>query len=368
VTRSWMPDSGWTGDWRMPDVLSRPVSEPERGMLVSMSCGGMGPARLASALKDARTVSEVGSSVGENWRGALRHLGSLGGRAVVPSDEEYPDLLVRVAAPPPLLFVRGAALDLLQPAVAIVGSRACTSGAKRFAARLGEAIAAAGFTIVSGLARGIDAAAHDGALTTGRTIGVLGTGLDVVYPAEHRELANCVTSRGALVTEFPPGIGPRAWHFPARNRIISGLCIALIVVEAGIGSGALITAGFAVDEGREVFACITGPENPAGAGLRAMLKDGARIIVDAEQAVEDLVGHAQTQGYEITSTTRLATADAEPELTGVHRVVYEAVADDSTAEDVAGITSLAPARVAAILTELELDGLIESHTGRWRRC
>src|SRR5207244_4731833 len=117
----------------------------------------------------------------------------------------------------------------LRPAVAIVGSRACTSGAKRFACKLGEAIAAAGFTVVSGLARGIDAAAHEGALETGRTVAVLGTGIDVVYPAEHRDLARRVATGGAIVTEFPPGIGPRAWHFPDRNRIISGLSTAVIV-------------------------------------------------------------------------------------------------------------------------------------------
>jgi DNA processing protein len=363
MTRTWMPDPGWTGDWRLPAVLLRPLSERERGTLVTMSCGGMGPSRLATSLASAETIDDIG---GDGWRESLRHLRTLRARALVPSDDEYPSRLCEIAGPPPLLFVRGLPLDTLEPAVAIVGARACTSGAKRFARKLGEAVATAGFVVVSGLARGIDGAAHEGALNGGRTIAVLGSGIDVIYPAEHRELASRVGASGAIVTEFPPGIGPRAWHFPARNRIIAGLSIALIVVEAGVGSGALITAGFALDHGREVFACTTGPENPAGAGVRAMLRDGARLIVDEEQAVEDLVAHARTQGFSVVGSTRLAAAN-EVKLNGLSRVVYDAVAEDSTVEGVAAIASLPPARVAAVLAELELDGFVRVDAGRWRR-
>jgi DNA processing protein len=330
-----------------------------------MSCGGMGPARLASALQAVDTVGDAARR--DDWREALGHLRKLGARAIVPSDDEYPPLLGEIAAPPVLLFVRGLPLSALTPAVAIVGSRACTSGAKRFAERLGEGIAAAGFTVVSGLARGVDAAAHEGALGAGRTVAVLGTGIDVAYPAEHRELAARIAERGALVSEFPPGIGPRAWHFPARNRIISGLCIALIVVEAGLRSGALITAGFAGEQGRDVFACTTGPENPAGAGVRAMLKDCARLIVDVDQAVEDLVVLAKVQGYAATGPTRLETDEDDPGLEGEARAVYEAVSDDTTPEDVADATSLSLGRVAALLTALELDGYVTSADGRWQR-
>jgi len=364
----WVPDPGWTGDWSLPGVLQRPLSEKERGMLVAMSCGGMGPARLASALDNAPSVTEVAGPLGDRWRDALAHLRTLGARAVVPSDEEYPALLREIAAPPLLLFVKGGALADLMPAVAVVGSRACTTGARRFAERLGDAIAAAGFTVVSGLARGIDGAAHEGALDAGATIGVLGCGIDVIYPAEHRELAARVAEHGAVVAEFPPGIGPRAWHFPARNRILSGLSIALVVVEAGLGSGALITAGFAADQGREVFACITGPENPAGGGVRAMLKDGAAVIVDAEQAVEDLIGLARQQGYEVAGArTRLVRRGEEADVRGPQARIYDAVGGDTSVEDIAVATSLPAARVAAVLAELELDGLVASKAGRWHR-
>jgi DNA processing protein len=335
-------------------------------MLVAMSCAGTGPARLADVLKDAPSVAEVAGPIAVRWRDALAHLRKLGARALVPSDDEYPPLLREISAPPLLLFVRGSPLRELQPAVAIVGSRACTTGAKKFAGRLGEALAGAGFTVVSGLARGIDGAAHEGALEAGETIAVLGTGIDVVYPSEHRELASRITERGALVSEFPPGIGPRAWHFPARNRILSGLSIALIVVEAGTSSGALITAGFANDQGREVFACTTGPENAAGAGVRAMIRDGARVVVEADQAVEDVVALARDQGYAVQATTS-AAHDPAVGLHGDARVVFDAVAEDATAEEISVATTLPPARVAALLTELELDGLLASHAGRWRR-
>ena len=367
MTRTWVPDSGWTGDWRLPEALQHPLSEAERGMLVAMSCAGMGPKRLATVLAGGTRIDEVAGPIGARWRDALSHLHKLETRAVVPSDDEYPNLLREIAAPPPLLFVRGRRLDSLSPAVAIVGSRACTTGARRFASRLAEHLGAAGFTIVSGLARGIDGAAHEGGLEFGETIAVLGSGIDVIYPAEHRELAAQIAASGAIVSEFPPGIGPRAWHFPARNRVISGLCIALIVVEAGLRSGALITAGFALDQGRHVYAVTTGPENPAGAGIRAMLREGAGLIVEADQAVEDLVGLARDQGFETNGHRLARSARNEPEVGGEIGAVYQAVTDDSTVEDVAAATALPPTRVAVLLSELELDGLVASTAGRWRR-
>lgn len=368
MTRTWVPDPGWTGDWELPAVLTRPITERRRGGIVAMSCGGMGPSRLAAALGRADSVDEAATHFDEGWRRALGHLKRLDARAVVPSDAEYPWRLRTIAAPPPLLYVRGVPLEALEPAVAIVGSRACTSGAKRFARRLGEALAGTGFTVVSGLARGIDGAAHEGALDAGRTIAVLGTGIDVCYPAEHRELAARIAASGALVTEFPPGIGPRAWHFPARNRIISGLCIALVVVEAGAGSGALITAGFALDQGREVFACTVGPENPAGAGVREMIKDSARVIVDADQAVEDLLGVAHSQGYQAAAAGLGGDPDRPVALEGDLGAVYEAVAEGTRVEDVVRATGLGAGRAAAVLIDLELDGHIESDGGgRFRR-
>lgn len=365
MTRAWVPDGGWTGDWSLPAALTKPLDDRERAGLVALSCGGMGPRKLASSLASAASVSEVVGCFGERWRDALDHLKRLNARAVVPSDDEYPAVLREIAAPPPLLFVRGEPLHALAAPVAIVGSRACTTGARRFAQRLGADIAAAGFTVVSGLARGIDAAGHEGAIQTGRSVAVLGTGIDVCYPAENRELAEGIATRGALVTEFPPGIGPRAWHFPARNRIISGLSVALIVVEAGRDSGALITAGFALDQGRCVLACTVGPENPAGAGCREMIRDGAPVIVDPEQAVEVVTSLVADQGFAFGRP--VPRRERIVEMNGDLRQIYDAVTEECTVDDVAANAGLAHARVASGLAELELEGLVTASNGRWRR-
>jgi DNA processing protein len=365
VTRSWMPDPGWTGTWSLPELLTRSFTEAQRGALVALASAGMGPKRLVEAFMGAERIDDVVGDFVRDGPRALVALAKVGARAVVPSDEEYPDDLATIHGAPPLVFVRGERLDRLRPVVAIVGARACTSGAARFASRLGEAFASAGLAVVSGLARGIDIAAHRGALDGGSTIAVLGTGLDVCYPPEHREHTERIIASGALVTEFPLGVGPRAWHFPARNRIIAGLCNALIVVEAGLGSGALITAGFAADEGREVFACTTGPENPAGAGVRALLLDGARLIVDEEQAVTDVIGLLRDQEFDLSSVR--APAMTEVDLDGDLRTVYDAVTDAATTDEVAATAAMPTGRVATTLIELEIEGLVRNSHGRWSR-
>jgi DNA processing protein len=364
LTRGWVPDPGWTGHWDLPELLRRPLSERERGALVALSFEGMGPKKLATVLAGAERWDDIFRDEPAGRR-ALRVLARKSARAVVPSDEEYPDDLASIDAPPPLLFVRGDPFADLRPPVAIVGARACTTGAARFAERLGASFTAAGFVVVSGLARGIDTAAHLGALQCGRTIAVLGTGIDVAYPPEHDDLILRIARQGAVVTEFPPGVGPRAWHFPSRNRIIAAVSVAVIVVEAGPRSGALITAGFALDQGREVFACTTGPENPAGAGTRELLKDGAGLIIDAEQAVEVVAGLVADQGFAFGKPT----PSREPlvNLTGELRCIYEAVTEECTVDDVAANAGLPLARVASGMAELELEGLVVGSNGRWCR-
>jgi DNA processing protein len=366
MTRDWIPASGWTGNWKLPRLLTRPVTETERGILVALAVAGFGPNRLVDALNRVEAIDELSGEDRTHTRAQIAELKRLGARAVVPSDDEYPDELAEIAAPPPLLFVRGQRLDAMRPFVAIVGARACTAGAARFAERLGEAFATAGFGVVSGMARGIDAAAHRGALDAGKTVAVFGTGIDVSYPIEHGELAERIAARGALISEFAPGIGPRRWHFPSRNRIISGLSCALIVVEAGLNSGALITAGFALDQGRDVFACTTGPENPAGAGVRAMLADGAELVVDPDQAVESVCATLGSQEFAFGRPRR---AEGEPgeSLTGDQRRVFAAVLERSTTDEVARNSALDASRVAAVLSELELDGYVALVDGRWSR-
>jgi DNA processing protein len=317
-------------------------------------------------LEAASSIEELSGEPPRNWHAATRELARIGVRVLVPSDAEYPRELATIDAAPLLLYVRGGALDRMRPAVAIVGARACTSGAARFAERLGEMFASCGFTVVSGLARGIDGAAHRGAVEAGRTIAVLGTGHGVCYPSEHRNLSERIAERGALVSEFPPAIGPRAWHFPARNRIISGLSAAVVVVEAGAASGALITASFALDHGRHVLACTTGPENPAGAGVRDMLRDGATLVVDAEQAVEVVTDLLSEQGFAFGKPLP-RPAERAVDLTGELRRIYDAITEDCTVDEIVSASLLEPARVASGLAGLELEGLVVTDRGRWRR-
>lgn len=365
---SWRPEKSWTGEWSIPEFLHEPVTERERGAIVAMSKAGFGPKKLAEAFEKADTVGEAVARFADQSQRALGELRRLNMRAVLPCDDEYPSVLKQIVAPPPLLYVRGRSLVDLKPCVAIVGARACTSGGAQFAHRLGEAISCAGFTVVSGLARGIDSAAHHGAVEGGKTIGVLGTGLDVCYPTSHRELADAVARSGALVSEFPPGVGPREWHFPARNRVIAGMSFALVAVEAGFRSGALITVAFAEDSGREIYACITGPENPAGEGIRALLKEGANLVIDADDLVDELIDLAVKQEYVLEGEVRPRRNDRPLTLEGDLRTVYEAVTEGTTTEDVVDITAFEMSTVTATLAELELMGYLACELGRWRRC
>lgn len=359
---------GWTGSWELPAALRAPPCEEERWAVVALSMSGVGPGAIVAALGEhgSAAAALAASAHGADVREAQRRVARADARAVLPGDQEYPPLLAAIPAAPPVLFVRGAELTRLQPAVAIVGARVCTPGGARFAETLGRECACVGMTVVAGLARGIDSAAHHGALESGTTIAVLGTGINLVYPSEHRALASRIAERGSLVTEFPPGVAPRAWHFPARNRIISGLSLAVIVVEAGHKSGALITAGFALDHGREVLACTVSPTSPSGAGVREMLRDGAPLIVDGADAVERLTALAADRGWALRMPA--PTQRVIRELQGDAALVFEAVLEQSSADEIARSTGLAPGRVAAALAALELEDAVRDEGGLWSRA
>jgi len=204
-------------------------------------------------------------------------------------DERYPPLLRAIADPPPVLWVRGVAAVLARPAVAIVGSRAATPYALEVASRLAGELADRRMLVVSGLARGADGAAHRGCLAAGgTTVGVLGCGPDVIYPPEHRELAISLCRDGALVSELGPGAPPLPEHFPLRNRLISGISLAVVVVEANEKSGSLITARYALDQGRDVMAVPGSVLGGRNRGSHALLKDGAKIVESADDILEEL--------------------------------------------------------------------------------
>jgi DNA processing protein len=206
------------------------------------------------------------------------------------ADPRYPPLVREIADPPPVLWVRGQLETLATTAVALVGSRAGSPYALAVAERLGYDLAARGVTVVSGLARGVDSAAHAGAVRApgGRTVAVLGSGVDVIYPIEHTALASAIAAAGALVSELPPGSAPRRAHFPLRNRLISALARAVVIVEASTRSGALITARAALDQGREVMAVPGNVLDERNRGAHALIKDGAKLVETADDILEEL--------------------------------------------------------------------------------
>lgn len=221
---------------------------------------------------------------------ALIAAGRTAGIHPVPwEDERYPPLLRTIADPPPVLWARGELAVLSRPAVAIVGSRAATPYALEVAARLGGELADRGMLVVSGMARGADGAAHRGCLAAGgSTVGVLGCGPDVIYPPEHRELAVNICRTGALVSELGPGAPPLPEHFPLRNRLISGISLAVVVVEANERSGSLITARYALEHGRDVMAVPGSVLGGRNRGSHALLKDGAKVVESADDILEEL--------------------------------------------------------------------------------
>ena len=263
------------------------------------------------------------------------------------AQRELPLLLRAIHDPPPGLFVRGAGeLELLtKPAVAVVGARACSGYGASVARMLGRELAATGLVVVSGLARGVDAEAHRGALDAGGvTVAVLGCGIDRDYPAAHAELARRIAATGLIVAEYAPGVEPRPWRFPARNRIIAGLCAATVVVEARERSGALITADLALEEGREVFAVPGEIGSALSAGTNALLKLGAAPLTDVADVL-DVYGLG-------------ARSDPADDELLVHL--------PATADELARATGRSAADVAQTLTELELAGHVTMHDGVYR--
>jgi DNA processing protein len=324
-----------------------------------------------------RATAEESESLPSNWRAELEcvkadaqrqltRAASLGIRAIPFGSADYPSLLTTIADPPPILWVRGPNSPWTAPTVAIVGSRAATPYGLGMARRIATDLVAAGVTVSSGLARGIDSAAHVAVIAAqGRTIGVLGCGPDRIYPAEHGNLARDIERDGAVVSEFPPGVPPLPHHFPLRNRIISGLSIAVVVVEAAEKSGALITASAAAEQGRDVMV-VPGPASAGrNRGGHLLIRDGAKVVETAEDILEEYPailseGGGGNEGVEVAGKAgrkRSSGASwqrgAGPPMVGVPEAV------DFTVDDVAAHTGESPGVVLARLLDLELAGQIQ---------
>ena len=269
-------------------------------------------------------------------------------------DAAYPALLAQLHDPPAQLYLRGIADALTGPAVAIVGARSCSSYGAQVARTLARELAAAGVVVVSGLARGVDAEGHRGALNTGgRTVAVLGCGIDRDYPRRHAELAARIVESGAVVSEYPPGIEPAPWRFPARNRIVAALAAATVVVEARSRSGALITADFALELGRDVFAVPGEITSGLSAGTNELLRQGASPLLTAADVL-DAIG---------VDPKPSAARSVSPAAEAVLALVSDGVRD---ADGLVRASEYSSAEVATALVELELAGLVATSDGEYR--
>ena len=287
---------------------------------------------------------------------------------LVEDGDGYPPLLGRISDPPGLLFVRGSIQPCDSLAIAIVGSRHATTYGRRIACQLAGGLARAGYTIVSGLARGIDAAAHRGALDAGgRTLAVLGSGVLNIYPPEHAALAAEVMAQGALLGEAPPLAAPQPGCFPQRNRIVSGLSLGVIVVEAAERSGALITARLAGEQGREVFA-VPGPiDSRLSRGCHALIRDGARLVQGIDDVLDELgplCEKAQAaDGRQVRTPAELRLDDVERQVLAAFDGTVEGASHAASIDDVVAASGLATSQVLATLGVLEMRRILRRLPG-----
>lgn len=294
----------------------------------------------------------------------------LAARPLFTIEPGYPAALASIASPPPMIYIKGNAELLARPALAIVGSRQASAAGIKIARMFAAEIGRHGFVIVSGLARGIDAAAHEASLATG-TVAVLAGGLDVVYPPEHERLQREIAAKGSLVTEQPPGFEPRAKDFPRRNRLVSGLSFGVLVIEAARRSGTLTTARYALEQGREVFAVPGHPLDPRAEGTNHLLKSGATIATEAADILTTLQPMAGPRRGFAEPAIRPAETSAPPseprDVVALPRdgdcdIVFNMLGPHPTdIDDIARATGLPARDIRIILMELDLAGRIERH-------
>jgi len=282
-------------------------------------------------------------------------------------DDRYPDLLRTIHNPPMVLYLKGSVAALHSPGVGMVGSRAATDYGKEIAYSFGRALAGRGYTIISGLALGIDAAAHKGAIAAGgRTIAVLGCGLDKEYPIENSKLYRDIPAAGALISEYPLGTSPDSFRFPARNRIISGLALGVVVVEASKRSGSLITAQHALEQGREVFAIPGRVDSVKSAGTHALLQQGAKLVHRIDDIIEELPATAAA-GHMAPplADTQIMCVSTSAGLTGDEALLFSCLdVYPKNIDDIARVANLSPQKASELLLLLELKGVIKALPGK----
>jgi DNA processing protein len=281
-------------------------------------------------------------------------------------DASYPERLRTIADPPPLLYVSGSLRKTDEVAVAIVGGRRATPGGRLITEEIARDLAGAGITIISGLARGIDAAAHRGALAAkGRTVAVLGCGIDRTYPPEHEPLRRAIEGQGAVISELPIGASPQSHHFPRRNRILSGMSMGVLVSEAAMDSGSLITAKLALEQGREVFAVPGSVREAACRGSNGLIKEGAKLVERAQDILEEIIPQMDARMRAQLGTGGAPVSLGASRLGTEEALIYDSLSYDAQSVDtVIERTGLTAAKVASTLLSLELNGRVRQLPGQ----
>jgi len=312
--------------------------------------------RLRDVLPDAQASAVAAGPVAEHQALIAAWLQQQGNHLVTLADASYPQSLLDIPNPPPLLYAKGRLELLNMPSIAVVGSRNASPQGEKNAEEFSAALSRQGLCIVSGMALGIDGAAHQGALKAGgATIAVVGTGLDIVYPARHRHLAHQIAEHGLIISEFALGTPSRAQNFPRRNRIISGLSQGCLVVEANLQSGSLITARLAVEQGREVFAIPGSIHSPMAKGCHQLIKQGAKLV----DSMQDILDEMKIAPQSVADSPSL-----EQPVDSEHDPLLEALGYDPVSLDVLAVRSgLTTERLSAMLLVLELEGKLTSLPG-----
>ncbi len=309
---------------------------------------------IAQSFGDAFYDKIMGARENPAVQTAYDMLRQMGADILIWGQPGYPERLLNIYAAPPVLFVRGQLLPQDERAIAIVGTRRLSHNGEKTTFQLASELAKAGVTIVSGLAVGIDGIAHKAALEAGgRTIAIMASGLDIVYPPMHKDLAQKIIEHGALVSEFLPRTKPEAHNFPRRNRIISGISLGVVIAEAGEKSGALISAQHAIEQSRELFAVPGSPTAPKSVGTNRLIRDGARIIVSAQDILEALSLPS------ITPQKLDEAVDKVKKLTGASKVIFEALSNEPMhIDEIARICKIETSYALAALFALEIEGLV----------
>ncbi|UVT14978.1 MAG: DNA-protecting protein DprA [Nitrospira sp.] len=348
----------------------------DRTLLKLVQRFGSPNAVLSASMDDLRSAGcspELAESVRQGPDSGIRRqidrqvqiVGRLKIHTITAFDRSYPARLRAISDPPPLLYVTGTWSPRDEVAVAIVGGRGATPSGRIVTEEIAKELAGCGVTIVSGLARGIDASAHRGALAgKGRTIAVLGCGIDRTYPSEHQALRRSIESHGAVISELPIGAAPQSHHFPRRNRIISGLSLGVLVSEAATNSGSLITAKLALEQGREVFAVPGSIKEEACRGSNRLIKEGAKLIEGAQDILDEILPQIDARQRMLLHLDG-TTIEAQAPLGTDDTLVYEALSHEACSVDaVIETTGLSAAQVAATLLTLELNGRIRQLPGQ----